>query len=189
MPSALRDEELMLAAGRGDTEAFAVLVGRHRERAVRFCFRLVGDWSTAEDLAQDGLVRLFLLGRRYQPRAKFTTLLYGVLKNLCLDELRWRRRWQGPGGGGESCEPASEEASPEAVVVRDEAAAAVRRGLAALEPEHRAALVLRELEGAGHAEISAIMGWSLSKTKVTIHRAKRRLARILEEAMGDASLG
>lgn len=183
MPPVPSDEELMLDTGRGDTEAFAVLVERHRERAVRFCFRLVGDWSTAEDVAQDGFVRLYRLGRDYRQRARFTTLLYTVLKNLCLDELRWRRRWKAP-ESDESREPVDHRGGPEESALRAETVAVVRKGLAALGPEQRVALVLRELEEASHAEICRIMDWSLPKTKVTIHRAKQKLARMLEEEMG-----
>ncbi len=188
----VRDEALMLAAGRGDSGAFAALVARHRERAVHFCHRLLLDRYAAEDVAQEGFVRLYLMRERYRPRARFTTLLYEILKNLCLDELSRRRRWAvtgGPSGaepreaaggagsrggaeavGGAAAEPATEE------VLRRELLQAVHACLGRLPTDFRAALVLREFEELSYEEVSKVMGWTSSKTRVTIHRARQRLA-------------
>lgn len=165
------DEELMLAAGRGDQQAFSELVGRYRLRGERFCHRMTGDWGAAEDLCQEGFVRLYLMRERYQPRARLATLFYGILRNLCVDELRRR-------GRRSSVEPDA-SADPETIVLRDLAAAAVRQAIASLTLDYRTALILRELEELEYAQIASVMGWSLAKTKVTIHRARKQLAATL----------
>lgn len=183
------DEELMLAAARGDGRAFDALVARRREPAVRFCFRLLLDWQAAEDVAQESFVRLFLMRDRYRPRAKLSTLLFRILKNLCVDELRRRGHW-GPvaaedrdtGRTGAPPSPGTDVFSPEDEVLADEAARAVRRAIEALPASFRAALVLREYEELDYRNIGEIMGWSSAKTRVTIHRARQKLAEALRKA-------
>lgn len=184
------DQQLMLAAGRGDQRAFEALVVRHRKRAVGFCLRMVGDVHAAEDLAQEAFARLYLMRQRYEPRAKFATLLYRVLRNLAVDELRRRNRWAPPPADAARAGPAgqlgriadhSPAAQPEPEALRRDTAEAVRQALGRLAPDHRAALMLREFEGLEYRQIAEVMDWTLAKTKVTIHRAKRQLAAQLAE--------
>jgi RNA polymerase sigma-70 factor, ECF subfamily len=192
------DEELMLAAGREDEQAFALLVGRYRLRAIRFGVRMVGDVPTAEDIAQEAFTRLYLLRSRYRARARFSTLLYTVLKNLAVDELRRRSRWpraadqatrqlQRRGSDLGHSDPVAQiadgnpGAQPERAALLRDTAAAVARAVSGLTPDHRAAIMLRQFEELEYRQIADVMGWTLAKTKVTLHRARQQLAAALAE--------
>ena len=90
------DVELMLAAGAGDEGAFGELVSRHRDAIVNLTYRYLGNRADAEDLAQDVFLKVYRARKRYRPEAKFTTWLYRVAVNACLNEVRHRKRRRGP---------------------------------------------------------------------------------------------
>ena len=82
------DETLMLAYQGGDARAFEVLLNRHKRPVFNFIFRFVGDRTVAEDLLQDVFLRSIRGAERYQKQAKFTTWLYTIARNLCVDHSR-----------------------------------------------------------------------------------------------------
>ena len=85
--SALPDDVLMQRVGRRDRDAFTVLVRRHQHALVNF-FRKMGDYNSADDLAQETFVRLFRYRRKYRPKAKFTTFLYLLARRAWIDHCR-----------------------------------------------------------------------------------------------------
>src|SRR5262245_58856901 len=85
------DESLMLAVGRGDLGAFEHLVLRHQSAAWSVAFRFVGDEAEAEDIAQEGFLRILTAAPRYEPTAKFRTYLYHVITRLCMDHAEKKR--------------------------------------------------------------------------------------------------
>ncbi|MHC4859688.1 MAG: RNA polymerase sigma factor, partial [Planctomycetota bacterium] len=86
-----QDAELMLGFKRGDETAFATLIRHYQDRVLGLAYRYLGDRDSAEDLAQEAFLRVYKARERYEPRAKFSTWLYRIVVNLCLNELRWRR--------------------------------------------------------------------------------------------------
>src|SRR5436189_6347189 len=86
------DAGLMLRVQRGDLAAFEELVEKHRQPVMNFICRIVRDAGEAEDLAQATFVQVFRGAARYQASAKFTTWLFTIARNLCLNELRRRSR-------------------------------------------------------------------------------------------------
>ena len=85
------DEELMLSAAGGDMEAFGELVLRHQDRAWRTAYHYVGNRADAEELAQEAFLRILDAAASYRSSARFTTYLYRVVANLCLDHRRKKR--------------------------------------------------------------------------------------------------
>ena len=85
------DEELMLAVRDGDLGAFEQIVLRHQQSAWNVAYRFLGDRVTAEDVAQEALLKILDAAKRYRPTAKFRTYLYGVVTHLCLDYARKRK--------------------------------------------------------------------------------------------------
>jgi RNA polymerase sigma-70 factor, ECF subfamily len=179
----LTDEALMRRFQHGDRSAFATLVGRHRLHAFHFCLRMLHDPDMAEDMAQEGFARILQHPGRFTGRARFTSYLFAILKNLCIDELRWRSRWR---RGQEMCETDSPDPAPppDEQVARAERHRLVHIALAQLSPDFRAALILREFHDLPYEEIADVMGWSESKTKVTIYRARLALGRAYTAAGG-----
>ena len=102
------DVQSMLRFQRGDEDAFDALVRRHQRSVVNLTHRYLGDPAAAEDLAQDVFVRVYNARDTYRPEAKFTTWLYRIATNLCLNEIRDREKYRphpvSGAGGGEDAE-------------------------------------------------------------------------------------
>ncbi len=82
------NEQLMVAYGQGDSRAFEELLRRHQRPVLNFIFRFVGNRSTAEDLVQDVFMRIIRRAGSYKREAKFTTWLYTIARNICIDHSR-----------------------------------------------------------------------------------------------------
>lgn len=178
MAGSVTDERLMQRLQAGDSGAFATLVERHRGHAIHFCRRMLQDPDMAEDMAQEGFARILLHPGGWSGSSRFTTYLFAILKNLCIDELRWRSRWQSRDLAAipERPDPGP---TPEEQVSRSLDREWVAHAIAQLSPDHRAALILREYHRLSYQEIAAIMGWSDAKTKITIYRARLALGKRL----------
>lgn len=85
------DEDLMVRYQQGEVRAFEVLLGRHRKSVFNFILRYVGDKETAEDLLQETFMRVIKGADAYKRQAKFTTWLYTIARNLCVDQTRRRK--------------------------------------------------------------------------------------------------
>jgi len=95
----LSDEDLVYCYACGDVEAFDVIVSRYGRRLYDFAFRLLGDAHKAEDVVQEGFLRVHLHASRYKYGvAKFSTWVYRIVRNLAIQELRKERRRKGGGG-------------------------------------------------------------------------------------------
>ena len=85
------DEDLMVMYQKGEVRAFEVLLTRHRKPVFNFILRFVGDKETAEDLLQEAFMRVIKGAEAYKRQAKFTTWLYTIARNLCVDQTRRRK--------------------------------------------------------------------------------------------------
>src|ERR1700678_917438 len=86
------DAALMLRVKRGDRAAFTELVDKHKQPVMNFIFRMLHDEAEAEDLAQNVFLQVYKSRARYKQTAKFSTWLFTIARNLCLNELRRRSR-------------------------------------------------------------------------------------------------
>lgn len=171
------DTELARRAAHGDLGAFEALVARHRDVVVRVATRIVGR-DDAEDVAQDALLRAFHSLGSYRGDAPFRNWLLRIVHNLSLNELDKRRPMpvevgeETPADLPESAQPAS---SLEQSERRDRLALKIR----ALRPEHRAVLVLRDLEGMPYEDIARITEAPMGSVKGRLHRARGELMDLL----------
>jgi RNA polymerase sigma-70 factor (ECF subfamily) len=175
------DAALMVRVSGGDQQAFAVLVERYRLRALNFAYRFLGDREAAEDVAQEAFVRVYQSRHRYRPQAAYATWFYHILSNLCLNEIRRRKR-QGLALRPESAQaaaPPNISASPDALYQQLELSAAVRRALAKLPDKQRLAVILQRFEGLDYAEIGRVMGISRGAVDGLLSRAKESVRREL----------
>ncbi len=185
----ISDWDLVARAQRGDMDAFAEIVRRYERPVIHFCQRMVGSEQDAEDLAQESFIRLHRYLARLSPRAKFSTAFFGIVRNLTLNHLRDMRR-----RGKDIVQPLDERpvAHPEQRPPDEEAhlreiAGAVARGIAALAPEHREVLLLREVEGLDYASIARIVKCRKGTVKSRIARAREQLRLRLAAAGVDLS--
>ncbi len=178
------DRALVLRAQRGDTQAFAELFRRHSKPMVNFAYRYVGDRSRAEELAQDVFLKLHRTLGTYTPTSKFTTYLYRVAANHCLNELRRGEYRTRPLRGAPESEPVDPvdlgTPRPDEMAAARELERAVAEALAGLPERERLARVLCRFQGLPYREIAAAMETTESAVKSLIHRATVALAEALE---------
>jgi RNA polymerase sigma-70 factor (ECF subfamily) len=176
------DDEVIAEVRNGNTEAFAELAVRYRERVERLCQRFFSDRELVRDLAQDSFIRAFAAFSSYRTEMPFMGWLRAIVVNVCYDELRRRRRKPEELVGDFSGPEANwaqlvSDATPEEIV----SAAEEQRGartlayqlLDLLRPEDRTVVVLRESEGLSVEEVARIMGWSEAKVKIRAFRARQ----------------
>lgn len=182
----------MAGARAGDRAALEALLRRHQPRVHALCRRMLGDDRDAEDATQEALVAVVRGLPRFDGRSAFGTWVHRVTVNVCLDELRRRGRrprtvpvdGHGPDGHARP-EPADPRPGPaELVTGRLPLDAALDR----LPPEHRAAVVLRDLLGLDYATIAEILAIPPGTVRSRIARGRARLADLVgpDELDGDA---
>jgi RNA polymerase sigma-70 factor (ECF subfamily) len=195
----LPDGELARRAAGGDRNALEVLLRRHQPLVHRVCRRLCANEADALDATQESLITIARRIDRFDGRAAFTTWMYRVTTNACLDELRRRRRRPQPAASASSsiADGRGDHAldrQVEVVEVQPDPAdiAAERldldRALAALPVDFRAAVVLRDLLGLDYAEIAEVLGIPAGTVRSRIARGRSQLARQLEpERIGNSA--
>lgn len=179
------DEELMRRLQGGEDLALAALMQRWEKPVKRFIFRLVGNPTEAEDLAQEVFVRVYRKRASYRPGARFSTWCFAIAANQAKNRLRWWRRrpalslnaWTDAAG-----DPADESAAGAGaadLAVRQERIAAVQQAVAALPLDLRTALVLFEYEEQSMAEIAAALGCTAKAIENRLYRARQQLKSLL----------
>ncbi len=171
------DARLMLRVREDDPAAFETLFQRWRRPIVRFAVRFVGQQERGEELAQEIFLKIYRARHRYEAREAFRAYIFRVASNHCLNELR-RGEYRHKRVAVEelSREPIDfHRPSPEALLQADHIQQTVRRAVAALPPQQRAALLLQREEGLPQREIAEIMETTVSAVKSLLTRARKAL--------------
>lgn len=178
------DEALIEAVGQGASrgipgsardgpgDAFAVLMDRHLDRTLALATRILGNRSTAEDVAQEAFLRVWKTAADWQPgRARFTTWLYRVTVNLCLD-IRRRPAFAVLELVDDPPDPAEDAVS---AIERRQRQDLLEREIAGLGDRQRAALALSYAGGLSNAEAAEVLEISVGALEGLLVRARRRL--------------
>jgi len=177
----MADRELIDRYLHGDGPAFSELVRRHQHLVYNLCCRIVGVPEEAEDLTQEIFIRLLDKVSSWRGEAKFTTWLYRLALNHCRDHLRRRRP--------ETVEPpdslADFKPGPEQQAETNDIRDRVEKALAALPPDWRTVVFLRDVEGLSYNEIADILEVELGTIKSRLARARSALADALNPLRGD----
>jgi RNA polymerase sigma-70 factor, ECF subfamily len=171
------EAERVERAREGDLDAFDALVRQHGPAVYRVALRMLGDPADAEDAAQEAFLQAWRSLRSFRGQSRFSTWMYRIVTNRCLDELARRRAMEPL----EETAP-SEGPGPEQVVVARSEFALLRKAVEELTPEQRAALVLREFEGCTYEEIAEVLDISLSAVKSRLHRARAEVLEVMQGA-------
>lgn len=169
------DVELMARLADGDQSALGRLVQRHQRRVLDIAYRTTGDRVLAEDIAQEAFLRVWRSAESYTPSAQFTTWLYRIVVNLCIDASRKHKVLTVD-------EPAvahPEVAASSCCLERNDRAAAVRRAVTRLPQRQRVALVLHRFSGLSIRAVSDTTGWSESAVESLLVRAYASLRQTL----------
>jgi RNA polymerase sigma-70 factor (ECF subfamily) len=184
MPDHELMERLKTAPSDEVMRGFDVIVGRYKNPIVTFLYRYVGDFRTAEDLAQEAFLRVFRKIDTYNHTAKFSTWLYTIASNLAKDEFKYRSRhpaksvdWSSGGAGGTTRNVPELKADtthslPERQVEKGEARENVNRVLKLLEENDRQILILKDVQGLSYVEISQVLDLPMGTVKSRIARAR-----------------
>ncbi len=192
MSESFTDEKLMLAYKAGDARAFEQLVLRHRGSVFNFLLRMTGQRQRAEDLLQETWLKVVRSAGSWEPKAKFTTWVFTIARNLTTDSMRresYRKAESLDASDKDGDERSLGErmASPDAAPDRQAHAAAVRpsleRALAALPAEQREVFLLRECHGVAFKEIAEVTGVPENTVKSRMRYALEGLRKQLA-AMG-----
>lgn len=181
----LSDAELMVRLAGGDERAFETLVNRHLRRILNLIHHFIGDRNQAEDVAQEVFIRVWRAAKTYKPHAKFTTWIYRVAANLCLDDLKsaynkqkfvHRADQDEDAGESEGYLPVSgSPASPEDALLASEERTRISAALRSLPTNQRMAVILCKFDGLSYEEISKVLGCSVSAVESLIVRGKKNL--------------
>lgn len=175
--------ELIDRARRGDRAAFAALVRAHQDEVYTLARRLVGDPHLASDVAQEALIRAWRALPKFRGDSRLSTWLYRITVNTA-----WTHKKRAKRHAMASIDDLHDLAAPEDSThpvfagEMTELRGRLRRALDRLPVPQRQVVVLKDVYGWSHAEISRAMGISETAAKVRLHRARARLARDLERA-------
>jgi RNA polymerase sigma-70 factor, ECF subfamily len=173
------DRALVDACLAGDTSSFDVLVERHRRHVYQVCYRFVGNHEDASDLAQDVFLRAYRALRTFKGQSAFSTWLYRVAVNVCLNRVSARQPAIESLDLREHPDVAAE--LPDGAVLRLERAATVRAAIARLPRKQRATMILRMYHELPHEQIAAILGSSVGAVKANFFHALANLKKLLRE--------
>ena len=184
------DELIVKKIQDGDQQAYGKLVRRYQERVYNLALKMLSSPEDARDAAQEIFVRVFrsLSGFKYQ--ASFSTWIFRIATNLCLDQLRQRRR-EPPQLSGEEFQKLGDKLSdgrpsPEEILLEQENLQALRQAVRDLPEAYRAALILHHYQGFSYRQVAQILDLSEKTVATHLHRAKKMLKTKLNGGEGGA---
>ncbi len=177
------DEALIQRVLDGDVLAFEELVERYQQKVFNIAYRMSGNHEDALDLSQESFLRAYRALPRFKGQSAFSTWLFRIVNNTCIDALRKRKRQplvvlstdssiETEEGEYQIEFPAPESETPEEQALRGELHEQVQLALSRLSEEHRLALVLRDIEGYSYEEIAEMLDINIGTVKSRINRAR-----------------
>ena len=181
------DAQLIDDALHGDSAAFGLLVRKYQDRLFTALLQVTASRGDAEDIAQEAFVQAYVKLASFAHGCSFYTWLYRIAFNAAISRRRSRRKSasldQSRDYNGD--EPADGAELPEEEVLRQERAGLVQQALTKLNDEHRAILVLREMEGCNYETISQILDLPVGTVRSRLHRARLQLKELLDGLFDD----
>jgi RNA polymerase sigma-70 factor, ECF subfamily len=180
------DVRLMGLVAGGDTTAFEQLIERHQTLVAGTVARMLGSNSDVEDIAQQVFIRVWKSAGRYVPRAKFTTWLLKITRNLVFNEMRRAKRHphlpvQIEPEAGEMLLKDEATATPDATLLQVELLGEIEKAITLLPDTQRMALVLRRYEELRYEEIAEVLDLSVPAVKSLLFRARTELRERLKD--------
>ena len=180
-PKTLDDAQIVRQVLRGKRELFGVLLERYQKPIFNFIYRFYGNYDLAQELTQETFLRCYQFLKSYDTKRKFSTWLYAVAKNLCIDELKKQKsarevplddaidfvERRGADGGP--------ELDQQGQAIRHEEDVKLLAALQELPAAARTVLLLHYFQGLSYQEISEALGFPVSTVKIRIFRAKKIL--------------
>lgn len=180
------DTQLMMNVKAGDTEAFKLLFDKYKKQVVTYCYRYCGHPLVAEELAQETFLRVYKAAAGYRPKSRFSTWLYKIATNVCLNEIRkpvYKTKMESidlfSESNSVSRQTTPDTARPDALLQKHQQQHMIRKAMGQLPEEQRAALLLRVTEEFSYQEIGKQIQCSENHVKTLIFRARQKMKKIL----------
>ena len=179
----LNEKDLIRKAKQGDMLAFEELILKHEKIVYNVALRMMNHSEDARDISQEVFLKAYRSLSNFDERSAFSTWLYRITHNTCIDEMRKRKGKQTYSleeeleseDGAMQRQVADESDTPEESLLREEQKSEILQALDTLSEEHKAAIILRDVKGLAYEEIAEILELSLGTVKSRINRARNQL--------------
>lgn len=172
---------------KGDQDAYAEVVEIYKDKVFQICYRMLGNRHEAEDIAQEAFLRAYVNIASFNIDLKFSTWLYRIATNLCIDRIRKKKpdyyldaEVPGTDGANMYSQLSTEEPLPEEVVTENEQWNELQAEIMKLPEKYRTAIVLKYVEDLSLEEISQIMDIPVPTVKTRIHRGREALKKVFQ---------
>lgn len=174
------EKELVQRSRNGDTAAFEELIQSYEKRIFNIALRMTGNREDSSDIAQEVCIKIFKSISKFKEDASFSTWVYRITSNVCIDEMRKRKNNVVPlifaGEDGEMEIPvASQDKLPEEIAESNEMSRLIKTCISQLAPEHKTIVVFRDIYDYTYEEISKILNISIGTVKSRLNRARNIL--------------
>ncbi|WP_321575647.1 RNA polymerase sigma factor SigW [Paenibacillus guangzhouensis] len=184
------ETRLALLARKGDQRAFAEIVELYKDKIFHLAYRMLNNRHEAEDVVQDTFLRVYKNLDRYDENQKFSTWIYRIGTNLCIDRLRKRKPTYSldaemndqEGVDGYSILP-SDDRTPESELLLSETQQLIRQAIESLPAKYKTVMVLRYLQDLSLQEISDVLDMPVTTIKTRVHRGREYLRKKLERKL------
>ena len=171
---------------KGDHNAFGEIVEVYKDRIYQLCYRMLGNAHEAEDISQEAFIRAYVNIDRYNINRKFSTWLYRIATNLCIDRIRKKKpdyfldaEVKGTDGLNLYSQIQSKELTPDEKVVKMELQELIQMEILKLPEKYRSAILLKYIEELSLKEISEVLDLPIGTVKTRIHRGREALRKQL----------
>lgn len=183
------ETRLARLARKGDQRAFAEIVELYKDKLYHLAYRMMNNRQEAEDVVQESFLRVFKNLDRYDENQKFSTWIYRIATNLCIDRLRKRRpvysldaETDHEGLDGYSMLP-SDDRTPESELLLSETQKLIRDAVETLPVKYKSIMILRYLQDLSLQEISEVLDLPVTTVKTRVHRGREYMRKKLESKL------
>jgi len=189
----LKEASLIEQSKAGDIDSFEQLIAAHQKKAFNIAYRILGNLEDANDVTQEALIKAYRGIINFNGKSSFSTWLYTIVNNACIDFIRKNRktnvtyldREYETEEGSYKVQVYSNEESPEELFEKKEVQKLVHESINRLSYEHRRIIVLRDIQQFSYQEIAQILNCSEGTVKSRINRARSNLKMLIKEKLDD----
>ncbi len=188
-----QEVSLIRQAKAGDIKSFEQLISGHQKRIFNIAYRVLGNPEDANDVTQEALVKAYCGIKKFKGKSSFSTWLFTIVNNACIDFIRKNRktdmiyldREYETGDGTYKVQLGDDENTPEELFEKKEVQRLVHESIGELSYDHRKIIILRDIEHFSYKEIAQILGCPEGTVKSRISRAREGLKTIIKEKLKD----
>jgi RNA polymerase sigma-70 factor, ECF subfamily len=179
------ERELVRKSRDGDIYAFEELIKSYEKRIFNIAFRMTGNREDASDTAQEACIKIFKSLDKFKENSSFSTWVYRITSNVCIDEIRKRKNNVIPliveSQDGDYEMPVEDKSQrPDEIIENKEMSMLIKKCINELIPEHRIIIIFRDIYGYTYEEISETLSISMGTVKSRLNRARNMLRSILK---------